>query len=232
MRKPLLTIALLFFVTLLFAQKTEFSFGGYTTLMHFSGPSATATTILNRGQVDYTNNPYGSKNGNSFGIFVQGQYIQKNNFIIGLQTGTDVLRSKVNITETTPSSTPYPAYATGTTTVSNQYINLNPFIGFRLEASKIQLDLSAGVETAFVTRSYEEGMIYSKNGAVYRTNNNIRNLKTDNRIKLGLAAYYERVSINASYAHGFSDYAKGMIGAQNSGAYTNVLRFGIGFKIF
>jgi hypothetical protein len=232
MKKLLLTALSFFFAGQLFAQQPEFSFGGYTTLMHFSGPSATATSILNRGPVDYTNNPYGNKNGNSFGVFIQAQFLIKKHFIAGLQTGTDVLKSKVEITETTGSSTPYPAYAHGTTAIKNQYINANPFIGYRFDLSKIQFDLSAGLETAFITRSYEEGIIYSDNGSVYKTNNNIKNLKADNRIKFGLAAYYKLIGLNVSYAHGFSDYTENMIGTKDHGAYTNALRFGIGLKIF
>ena len=111
--KILLLILLSFFVlTHLSAQNIELSIQANSGLFHYSGSSATSTSTIyeNPGpQQNYTNDPYGSKNGYSYGGDIQAQHVSKNGFIWGVQAGYEVLRSRVAINSYYPT---YPHYLT------------------------------------------------------------------------------------------------------------------------
>jgi hypothetical protein len=237
MKKLLLTALSFFFVTQLLAQKIETSFALHTGLMHFAGPSATSSTAINKGftntsTLNYTNNPYGSKNGFGFGIDIQAQLVTKNQFIAGLQIGTEILKSKVDITGINNGATPVPSKAEGSTNINNHYINLNPYIGYRLPLPKVKLDILTGLELGYITSSNEKGSAKADNGATYKTNRDTKTVSVDNRLKFGLAAHYDRVGLTATYAHGLTNYLGSMIGSVNPSAHTEVIRIGISFLIF
>ncbi|QHS56152.1 PorT family protein [Mucilaginibacter sp. 14171R-50] len=239
MKKLLFSVLFYFITTQLFAQATEFSFGVNGGLMHFSGSTATSTSAINEGVVNYTNNPYGSKNGLGYGIYIQGQYITVSKFILGLQLGTDNLNSKVTITEINRSAVPFPIKATGSSAVNAHYLNANPYAGMRFVLSNIKLDITAGLEFAYVADAYDEGEAKNSYGTKYKTNNDIKNINMDTRLKLGVAAHYDRLGITLSYAHGLSNYLNGSLGTMAGGtgnttfsAHTEVIRLGINCIVF
>jgi hypothetical protein len=237
MKKLVLTALSFFFVGQLFAQNIETSFALHTGLMHFAGPSATSSTAINKGftntsTLNYTNNPYGSKTEFGFGIDLQAQLVTKKQFIAGLQIGTEILKSKVDITEINSGSLPFPSKAEGSTNINNHYINLNPYIGYRLPLPKVKLDILTGIEFGYITNSYERGSAKADNGATYKTQRDRKTVSVDNRVKFGLSAHYDRVGLTASYAHGLTNYLGSMIGGTNPSAHTEVIRIGVSLLIF
>ncbi|MDB5287555.1 MAG: hypothetical protein JWR05_2504 [Mucilaginibacter sp.] len=231
MKKLLLTILYYFIVTQLFAQSTEFSFGVHGGFMHFSGRSATSSTSITQDQINYTTNPYGSKMGPGFGVYIQGQYFIKSQFFAGLQIGADALKSKVTVTEVNTLANPFPRQANGNSNISSHYLNANPYIGVRFPLSNINLDLIAGLESAYVIDAYDEGLAKYYNGTTeIRTNHDIKTIKIDNRIKLGVAIHYNRLGITANYAQGLSNYisSSGVGGNVN----TAILRVGLNLIVF
>ncbi len=231
-----------------YAQKIEISFLASAGAYHYSGASATGiSSFYGSGGTPnqyYTNNPYGSKGGFSYGAGIQAQHVSKGGFITGLQAGYDVLRSAENITYV------YPGYAypditpfnylvenailvKGKTHLQNESINLSPYIGYRLKGKNISVDLMPGIDVAFNVSSYDKGKATGDDGTVYTTNNKRPDGPTDFRLKFGAAVNYKKWGITASYAHGLTNFDKGMIG--DGGPYivhSELLQFGITYRLF
>jgi len=109
MKITLLTLFAIILSGQLFAQNIEVSAQVYSGLFHYSGNEAVSTSVINAAGSPqaYTNNPYGSKNGFSYGAGMQAQYVSKTGFIAGLQTGYEILRSKTDINGVYPYNIAY-----------------------------------------------------------------------------------------------------------------------------
>ncbi|HAL82439.1 MAG TPA: hypothetical protein DCO83_09520 [Mucilaginibacter sp.] len=232
----------------IFAQKIELSVGANSGLFHYSGNYATPVSYINEGQTgnqNYTNNPYGSKNGFSYGGDVQAQYVSKSGFITGLQAGYEVLRSQVAINSYHPYyllipfyNIAEPSYQTpvkSQTYLQNQDINVNPYIGYRLQIKKIKIDLMPGVDIGFNISSYDKGKATGTDGTVYRTDLKRPDAPTDVRLKFAVAAYYKKWGLTAGYAHGLKNYVSGNTYINNTEvaevAHSELLRFGLIYRI-
>jgi hypothetical protein len=243
MKKTLLTLYSLLFLTQLYAQNIELSVQANSGLFHYSGNSAVSTSTIYEGatpQQNYTNNPYGSKNGFSYGGDVQAQYVSKSGFIAGIQTSYEVLRSNMAINSYYPTSIPVLFYniSTGPTTpvkgqtfLQDQNIDLNPYIGYRLLIRKIKLDMMPGIDLGFNINSYDKGKATDNDGNVYRTNLKLPDAPTDVRLKLGVAATYKRFGITAAYLHGLTNLYKNMNVNGSDDAHSELLNFGITYRI-
>ncbi|HEY2583299.1 MAG TPA: outer membrane beta-barrel protein [Mucilaginibacter sp.] len=253
MKRTLLTLISFFLVTQLFAQKFEISVQANSGLYHYGGKSSASVSSIIQGASDkdnYTNNPYGNKNGFSYGVAVQGQYVAKSGLIIGLQAGYDLLRSKVDINIYYPQYVylDYTSYfappqtpVTGQTFLQNQDINLNPYIGYRIKTSKIKIDIMPGIDLGFNVSSYDKGKATDNSGNVYRTDLKLQDAPTDLRLKLGVSASYKNFGIMAAYAHGLTNLGKNMISnngfevaSYSGGGYelhSELIWFGVTYRI-
>jgi hypothetical protein len=246
MKKILLTLFCVFVIVQLHAQKFEISLLANSGLYHYTGSSTTSTSGIIAGsnaQQNYTNNPYGNKNGVSYGGNIQAQYIAKSGFITGLQAGYEVLRSEVDINTyyplvfnvytdvTGPFASPQ-IPVKGQSVLQNQNININPYIGYRWQTNTINIDLMPGIDLGFNIRSYDKGKATDSNGNTYQTDLRRSNAPTDVRFRLGAAAMYKKFGLTASYAIGLTNFEKNMIGDANYDARSRLFRFGISYRIF
>jgi hypothetical protein len=242
MKATLLTLISLFSLTQLIAQKFEVSIQANSGLYHYDGKASASVSSINHGSTDkenYTNNPYGSKNGFSYGGNIQGQYVSKCGFITGLQAGYEVLRSKVDINSYIPSYfylffTNYGTYqipAKGQTFLQNQDININPYVGYRLKIKNIKIDMMPGVDLGFNISSYDKGKAVDSARNVYRTNLKKLDAPTDVRLRFGVAATYKRFGIMAAYAHGLTNLVKNLSSDSSYEIHSELLRFGITYRI-
>jgi hypothetical protein len=243
MKTLLLTLLSFFILTHLSAQNIELSVQANSGLFHYSGNSAVSSAAIYNGsspQQNYTNNPYGSKNGFSYGGDIQAQYISKSGFITGLQAGYEILRSKLDVIGYDPVTSylaPGPNFlsfqipAKGQTFLQDQDIDLNPYIGYRWLIGKIKLDIMPGIDLGFNIDSYDKGKATDDDGNVYRTDLKLLNAPTDLRLKLGAAATYKRFGITAAYLHGLTNLYK--ITTVNGGddAHSELLSFGVTYRI-
>ncbi|WP_374951431.1 hypothetical protein [Mucilaginibacter sp.] len=235
------------------AQKIELTLQANSGLYHYNGGlSASESLILGDGNVSqaYTNNPYGNKNGVSYGGVLQAQMVSRHGFILGLGAGYEVLRSKINVNTYYPNNSPnynsiaFPA--SGRTYLQSNFINLNPYIGYRLQFGKVALDVLPGIDIAFKTSEREHGKANYQEGTV-TTNRDRINVKHDTRLRIGLAATYGRIGFNASYAHGLVNQAgkmyadpaaqyayvgNGSASVNDNTAKGELIRFGISYRIF
>jgi hypothetical protein len=245
MRTALLTLLSFFLLSHLSAQNIEVSVQANSGLFHYSGNSAVSTSTIYPGstpQQSYADNPYGSKNGFSYGGGVQAQYVSKNGFIWGLQAGYEVLRSKEIINSyypsypvlfnilTEPNSIPT-AMANGQIFLQDEDIDLNPYVGYRLIWGKIKLDIMPGIDLGFDMNSYEKGKTTDSEGDVYQTNLKLLNPPTDVRLKLGVAATYKRFGVAAAYLHGMTNLYKNMTTNGNDDVHSELISFGITYRI-
>lgn len=245
MKKYLLVSIILQVFNHLYAQKTEMSFQAYSGLFHYAGSGAASTSAMIEGGQNYTNNPFGSKNGFSYGIGTQAQHVGKGGFIIGLQAGYEILRSKVTITsyQSGGPSISQPGLgalfyspANGNSFLQNQSVNISPYIGYRLKLKKISIDMLPGIDIGANLSSYDKGeatlVDYHSTQALptYYTNFKRPDAPMDVRIRFGGALNYKRVAFIASYAHGLTNYEKNMTGS-NLNARSELIRFGLAYKL-
>lgn len=244
MRRLLLSFIFLLAAATAFAQKLEITAGAYSGLFSYGGKSASSFSFINSSSssnfsASYTNNPYGSKMGFGYGISAQAQLVAKGGFIVGLQAAYEQLRSKTDITQvyTIDNSLPgiAPNFVTldanGSTALKNNIINLNPYVGYRIPFPKVKLDALVGTDVAFITGTREKGSAKASNGNTYTTDLDRSTIKTDLRLRFGLAATVNRLSFNASYALGVRNSMEGYIGGSPE-THSRVIRIGLGYRIF
>jgi hypothetical protein len=231
------------------AQKLEVSVQANTGLFHFAGKSSTATTQVLQGSataadpMNRANNPYGNKNGFSYGGSIQAQLVSKGGFIIGLQGGYEVLKSKVDIDKYTPIvyltyqdflpvAAIDPSFAVkGHVALQNQSINLNPYIGYRFQLSKVKLDILPGMDLGLILDTRDKGEVKDKDGKIYKVDYKRSKAPTDVRLRLGTAASYGRYGLNASFAHGLTNYMKDVIGDASFNARSEYFRLGLSYRL-
>lgn len=231
------------------AQKLEVSVQANTGLFHFAGKSTTATTQVLQGSttgnaMNYANNPYGNKNGFSYGGSIQAQTVSKGGFIVGLQGGYELLRSKVEVNKYSPiTSVLYgdylpiaandPSFAvTGHVAFQSQSINLNPYVGYRFKLNKVKLDILPGMDIGLILDSRDKGEVKDKDGKIYKVDNKRSKAPTDVRLRLGAVASYGRYGLNASFAHGLTNYMKNYIGDASFNAHSEYFRLGLSYRLF
>jgi hypothetical protein len=249
MKVALLTLSILFFSTRLFAQKIELSIQANSGLFHYSGNDAASTSFINEGSDDKLNNinnPYGNKNGFSYGGDIQAQYVSKSGFITGLRAGYEVLRSKVDIDEYNPilitifTENPggFQIPVKGQTFLQDQEININPYIGYRLDIKKIKVDIMPGLDVGFNVNSYEKGSATGTDGTVYKVDYKMLKAPADVGLRLNLAASFKRFGLTAGYVYGLTNFASNLdvtAGGSSSPApkiHSELIRFGISYRIF
>ncbi|CAN5517205.1 hypothetical protein BH09BAC6_BH09BAC6_30310 [soil metagenome] len=245
MRAYLITLLSLVISAQLRAQKVEVYADANAGLFHYAGKSTTSTSFFNSAPNNtYTNNPYGNKNGFSYGGAVRAQYVGKSGFIAGLQTGYEILRSKVDITRVYPlminlyygpavnyaAAVPYASK--GEVFLQNSNINMNPYIGYRIKTKTVKIDLLPGIDLGFNIKSYDKGKATVDDGTVYKVDQKRTNAPTDIRLRFGIAASFRRTGITASVAHGLTNYESRVIGDAAYEAHSELLRFGITYKLF
>lgn len=248
MKKYILVSIMLLALNTVYAQKMELSVQAYSGLFRYAGDCTASTSAIIGGSQNYTNNPYGNKNGFSYGIGIQAQHVSKSGFIMGLQGGYEILRSKVLINNYDSPGLFYltaqgqglgalfSSQVNGSSFLQDQSINLSPYIGYRLKFKRFSIDLLPGMDIGLNLSSYDKGeatlINYTSTQALptYKTDSKRPDAPTDVRIKFGSALNYKRVAFTASYAHGLINYEKNMTGGSHE-AHSELIRFGISYKL-
>lgn len=243
MKKIFLLFFCLVFITKVSAQKIEINVFANTGLFHYGGNSAASTSYINVGSgsfQSYTNNPYGSKNGLSYGIGLKAQHVGKSGFIFGIEASYEILRSKINIDHVNPYyDTLLPWYdityptvqSSGQTFLQNTYFNFSPFFGYRFKFKKVKIDVLPGIDLAANITSYDKGKATGVNGLVYETDYKLNNSPLDVRLRYNAVANYGRFGVYVSYAHGLINLDKKIANFGPTGLNSELLRFGLSYKL-
>jgi hypothetical protein len=234
MKNILLLVLTLLFCSQSFAQKTEIKVVVNSGLFSFTGPSAESSTFINysdRSSLGHTNNPYGSGNGLSIGLSGRIQRVSKKHFLTGIDLGYEHLASKTSIKQISiyDGTSSYYYAAKGHTFLNYQFINANPYIGYRFQAGAVSLDLTGGFEIAYCLTAHEKGTAKDEHGKDYTTSLDRKTIKTDVRPRGQLSANYGRTGIYIGYSYGLANYKSGYVGGVTQ-CYARMARFGLTYR--
>jgi hypothetical protein len=228
-------LAFLFIVTItndLFGQRLELTTSINSGLFYYGGQSATRSTVTDISYPPfYIKNPYGRNPDLSYGISVQLQKGTTNNLIYGLQIGYEVLSSKVNLHEVLSEE---PVYAWDTSksfiTLSNNFVNFNPYIGHRIAKEKITIDLIAGSDFGFCINSQANIYVTNSRGDNAVVNTDMEKITLDIRPRVGANLFYKDFGLTLGYSLGLSNYSK-TTNESDDRIFSRYLRVGLLYKI-
>jgi hypothetical protein len=235
MKKLPLTFISFLFLTNIFGQKTEFSVSLNSGLFKFTGQSAVRNSFINYSNSTnngYTNNPYGSNVGLCYGLSANLKRVTKYNLILGFDVGLETLRSKVFIDRisgfTGTSTYEYPA--TGKSFLNNDFVNIYPSIGYRINLNQISLDINGGFDLAYGFKSTETGDAIATNGTGFITSLERHITTSDIRPRIQLSIAYQKTGIYIGYSEGSANYMAGMVGGTNE-SFGRLIRFGLSYRV-
>ena len=157
----------------------------------------------------------------SYGAGVQVQYVAKSGFITGLQATYEILRSDETLVNPDNEFGP----AIGHFYLESRYLNLNPYLGYRITSNHVKIDLMPGFEVGFDGRQRGYGSAFY-DGHTYQINTGYASIENDVRARFGITTWFKRFGFTASYSHGLTNYtAGGYPSPQNT--YSELVRFGI-----
>jgi hypothetical protein len=244
MKKTYLILILVFSIAQLHAQSFEFSVQANSGVSRFVGKGTVDETFIDGDPTTHTG--YANGTGNSiaatYGIDLQGQQTFKSNFILGLQAGFETFGGRTKISDNSPEQTGY-------TTTNYDYVNVNPYVGYRFKLGNSKLDLLPGFDIGFHTGSSYSVNVDESGGDYYNKSGYVNNTTpTEVRLRFGLAWYYHHFGITASYAYGLTNLNNNEVttvpvyftALQPNSAYTppvvrpiheEMLRLGLSYRI-
>lgn len=224
-------------VSVAYGQKMEYSGQLNSGLSRFGGESSARTTtmVINDtwGSPPRVINPYGSRYNVAYGASLQAQFVTGGGFLLGTQAGYEQLRTRSKIDKafgywSHSSSMTHPADGEAVIIVDN--INLQPYIGWRIKQSPIDLDLTLGSDIGFSKQMKERSEATLEDGTEFKIREDRSESITDFRPRLGITGYHGHFGVSVSYAHGIKNYRANLDGA-NMKLYTRVLRIGLLYRL-
>jgi hypothetical protein len=202
-------------------------------LFSFGGESAVASSFILVSDVatvsNYTNNPYGTKKKPAYGISAQFQRITTNHLIFAVNTGYEVLRSKVDIVSVAGEFSVSPEIVGGQTIFENRFLALHTAVGRRFKVNDFDFDVMAGPEIGLNTASSENGEAETESGIVFSTDRARSKHDNDVRLRASLTVYYNKLGLTAGYSYGLTNYSGSLVGA-NRERYSRFIRFGLTYR--
>jgi len=241
MKKTLLIIVAFLFIANIFGQKTEYGISFNSGLFSYGGGIPVKTTSIYSfvpSHGGWASNPFGSRNGLSYGFSGFIQKISKTNHIIGVDLGYDDLTSKVLINQTWDVSSFVEVAglntyqnATGKVFLSTHFINLFPYIGRRYNLNHASIDLKGGFDLGFITDARAKGNATTDTGDVYSVNGPTKKMSIDFRPRIQVSANYHKLGVYAGYSFGLANYPGSYYSNTGKGCYSRLIRFGLSYKI-
>lgn len=217
------------FLISLNAQKNEANVLINSGFFKFSGKSATKTSFFEQKLTDvcYTSNPYGTTPTLSYGLGFNFKRQLKSNFILGIDIGYEILKSKVDIVLIKPFIA---GEAKGKIYLSQNVLNIFPFMGYRVNLNKNnKIDITGFIEMANLFSSREKGnAILLSNSKTYYSDNRNDKINTDFKARIQAAFYQKNLGLYIGYSYGLSNYFKNIGGE----AYSRYLRMGLVYQLF
>lgn len=211
------------------AQQFEVRVNLNSGLFYYGGDGAESVSRINGSS--YTNNPYGSRGGLSYGLSLDTRKITKKHFIYGADLGYEMLRSKVKL-EYTEFELDVSYHYEGKTFLNTSFINLYPYIGGRFKLAGKPLDIIGGIDMAYVLSAREEAEARSTDQAQFQVevSRDRKNIKTDLRPRLQISTAFNKVGLYFGYSHGLRNYQRSMLGS-NPHTYSRMMRAGLSYQL-
>lgn len=231
MMKRLLLVGLFAGLThfMAFSQTHELRVGVTSGVSNFTGAGSEAKSLLigSTQQDFYTSNPYGKKYGINIGGALDYRYIFANNLILGLEGAYERLQTKIDL-----AGSEFMNGSRGQTQLNQQFINFNPFVGYRVFFEPMTMDIQLGMDIAKILSIKEKGSIEDKQGNKTdfdRDRGKI--IDMDLRPRLQFNVNYDRYTVFAGYSWGLKDYTGQMLGSDPGAARLNVFRLGLQYQL-
>lgn len=215
------------------AQKHQFSIHLNSGFFSFGGASASATSFLNVSDVSsipsYTNNPYGTKSGFSYGAGIQYQRLSRKEFIYGIQLGYESLSSRIDLDHAAGEF--MWNVDDGKTILTNTFVNVFPSFGKRINAGEhVDIDFLLGCDFGFGLSSIEHYSATNDQG-LDMSGDFDRDIPTlDFRPRLEMINYYRNFGVSIGYSLGLTNYQAGLDGADRE-AMSRYLRLGLSYRL-
>jgi len=211
------------------AQQLEIRASLNSGFYSYRGDGAESISRING--TTYTNNPYGSKGGLSFGLSLNARKVTKSNFIFGADLGYEMLRSKVKL-EYFDVIGDIASDFEGRTYLNTSFINLFPYFGGRFNINEQAFDLLGGLDIGYVLSSREKGDAKSIDNAQFHieTSRDRKNINTDFRPRIQLSTDFNKIGLYVGYSHGLRNYKANFIGGDSS-AYSRMWRVGLTYRL-
>lgn len=228
-------LSLFTFISHFALAQTEFGVSFNSGVFSFKGASTASVSFLNVSTGTYgrtyANDPYGTKSALGYGLSLNVKHILKGNFLVGLDVGYERMAGKVAIEQVAVSNgASNLAYnANGYRKQNLDFINLNPSFGYRIHVNPIAIDLTAGMDFGLILKAEENGTITAENGTKFSGTTDRKNLKTDVRPRVQLAAKFKKYGAYLGYSYGLSNYMNGYIGTSTNDVSSRIWRFGISY---
>lgn len=216
----------------LFAQKTEVRTVLNTGLFSFVGTGTTNTTSLNTlfTTEAYVENTFGAKNGLCYGLSSDIRRVAKWRFIVGINSGFEVLKSKSAINKVALENNR--PFASGKSYTIRHFFNSNPYLGYRFKISKLDIDWLLGCDVAYsFLGQREKNYARTVDGEVI-TSNFIREKKDkiiDIRLRTQIDLSINRVGVFIAYSRGKVDYTRDY--TRQKKIFSSLIRFGLTYKM-
>lgn len=227
---PILASLAVFLIPLsLKAQQWEIRANLNSGFYSFRGDGAESVSRISG--TTYTNNPYGSKGGLSYGLSFNARRVAKSNFIFGADLGYEMLRSKVDLKYFDVIGDIASDFE-GRTYLNTSFINLFPYMGRRFTVSKQTFDLVGGLDVGYVLSSREKGSARSIDNAQFEIETSVdrKNVKSDFRPRIQLSTDVGKIGFYVGYAHGLKNYTANYDG-MNRETYSRMWRIGLSYRL-
>ena len=234
MNKKLITVLLVLSSFNVFGQIVEYSIQINSGFFKFSGNSAENIEQINfnlNNEDGYTNNPYGSEFGLSYGISTSLIKTTKTNLRFGIDLGYEMLRSKIEIDGVWQNngSASVKISATGKTNLNSSFINLFPRFGYQISNPIYNLYFDGGFDFAYCLASTEIGYAQSETRE-YETKRDRKTIDFDVRPRIQIGMTRNRFGGYVGYSKGLINYKSGFAGGTNE-AYSELVRIGLTYKL-
>jgi len=209
MKIAYLLVLQMVFVTIAYGQSTEYSMQVNTGYFYFSGGASPTGFFegISGVQKSLIEDPYGNKFTLSYGVAAQIQRITKKRLILGLQLGTQLLRSRMKLNTIGGLGVNVVGAGKGHAVLSMGFIDLFPNIGQRFLLPTSVVDLTIGPYIGLNINSREKGMVTDANGKFPETTNyKISEPFAVLRLKSSLTIYFGKWGFTTGYAYGLQNY--------------------------
>ncbi len=168
-----------------------------------------------------------------YGISFNVKRVTKRNFLFGIDLGYETLRSKiiVDMIDGYTGNSTYQYSATGKTYLNSDFIDLNPFLGYRIHYKSISFDFAGGLDLACCLKGTENGSATASNGIKYTVSSDSKPANIDIRPRFQFSANYKRFGLYTGFSYGIINYMMWVKGDGIWEAYSRLIRFGVTYKI-
>ena len=215
-----------------YGQSTEYYMQANSGFFYFSKGLSWTYFLSNPGNEPVIDNIYGSMFAPSYGVSAQIQHITNKSLVLGIQFGTELLRSRVRINRIGSLGVGLTTPAKAHGILSMGAINLYPHIGRRFSLYPRIIDLTIGPEVGYVISSWERGVAEDKiSKFTYTTDYRVNVPHTYLNIRSTITEYWGKWGLSISYSYGLQRYYTNSYENRPGNHFSHFFMMGLDYRI-